>query len=72
MQENLKPCPFCGSQIVGDTGLWRHVITCHNCGAKSKPCRKWNDAVESWNSRTLSATQTYADEMFTILRDLRN
>ena len=70
MTEILKPCPFCGSNHVGDSGLWRHVITCHDCGANSKPCSNWADAVQLWNNRTLSPKKLCAEEMFSILVDI--
>ena len=65
--KELAPCPYCGSINVGDAGLWRHVIKCHDCGAHSKPCAKWDEAVDAWNSRTLSPEQVYADELFEAL-----
>lgn len=64
MNEELKACPFCGSKSVGDSGLLRHVIKCHNCGAKSAPFSQWEEAVRAWNARSLSAAQTHADELF--------
>lgn len=70
--DELKPCPFCGSTHVSNAGFWRFAIKCHHCGAKSKPSSNWDDAVESWNSRALTATQAYADDMFKILSDIRN
>ena len=65
--KELAPCPYCGSTNVGDAGLWRHVIKCHDCGAHSTPCAKWNEAVDAWNSRTLSPEQVHADELFEAL-----
>ena len=64
----LKPCPFCGSKNIGDTGLWRHVITCHQCGAKSAPFSSWDNAVNAWNNRPLSPKQKHADELFSGLQ----
>ena len=65
--EQLATCPFCGSTNVGDAGLWRHVIKCHDCGASSIPCSNWNEAVDAWNARTLSPEQVHADELFEAL-----
>ena len=60
----LKPCPFCGSKNIGDTGLWRHVISCHHCGARSAPFSSWDNAVNAWNNRHLSPKQKHSDELF--------
>ena len=65
--EGLKVCPFCGSSNVGDGGFWRHVIKCYNCGARSTPNSNWHEAVRSWNSRSLTPTQKYSDELFEAL-----
>ena len=64
MSEELKACPFCGSKTVGDSGILRHVIKCHKCGAKSAPFSKWEEAVRAWNSRSFSAAQAHAEELF--------
>ncbi len=63
----LKPCPFCGSTHVSGSGLWRHVIKCFNCGSCSKPYSKFEDAVNSWNNRSLTPTQAHADELYEAL-----
>lgn len=63
----MKSCPFCGSNSVGDTGFWRHVITCHSCGAHSAPSSNWDEAVRSWNTRSLTPAQAHADELFEAL-----
>ena len=63
----LNSCPFCGSTHVGDAGLWRHVIKCYDCGAQSKPNSKWEEAVNSWNTRSLTPSQAHADELYEAL-----
>lgn len=56
MSEELKPCPFCGSEVTiryvrgfgMDTGNW---IGCNNCGHSYM----WADesGIEIWNTRPL-------------------
>ena len=65
--KELAPCPYCGSTHVSGGGMWRHVIKCHDCGAHSKPCAKWHEAVDAWNTRALSPEQVHADELFEVL-----
>ena len=67
LAEGLKPCPFCGSTRVYDAGLWHHVIKCLDCGTRSAPCSKWNEAVSSWNTRALTPAQERADELLDAL-----
>ena len=67
LSEGLKPCPFCGSTRVYDAGLWHHVIKCLDCGTRSAPCSKWDEAVSSWNTRALTPAQERANELFDAL-----
>lgn len=48
MNEELKPCPFCGGQP------WRagYTVQCHDCGAQVIGPSGQADADEKWNSRT--------------------
>lgn len=52
MSDNLKKCPFCGSQniIVSNWGMWR--CWCADCKAKSEDGIYKKDAIEAWNRRT--------------------
>ena len=51
MQEQLKSCPFCGSNeiVLSNWGLYR--CWCTNCLAKSSDNIRTKDAVEAWNRR---------------------
>ena len=65
IDEVLKPCPFCGGELVGKEELWRHKVT--NITAKyivyTHPMRGcildlhryhfYNDPmqIEAWNRR---------------------
>ena len=54
----FKPCPFCGSEMIGGTG---HVIKgmtgevrkyfCANCGASSGWRESTEAAIVAWNRR---------------------
>jgi Lar family restriction alleviation protein len=51
----LKPCPFCGSEEVRmrfDSVFESYCVTCRNCGAKVFQFYGLKDAaVEAWNRR---------------------
>ena len=57
MSEELKPCPFCGSEncetrtVFYTVKLSRNWVTCHICGAHGpvEPTKK--QAQQSWNRR---------------------
>lgn len=53
MTENLKRCPFCGSEAkcIEFYGLY-HVICC-NCHIAGKDCPTRESAVSAWNSRPI-------------------
>ena len=49
----LKPCPFCGSDDVGpitfkgcDGVVWDEFIACGGCGATAETAEAWNTRVE--------------------------
>ena len=50
MSEKLRPCPFCGSEDVENTG---NYVKCRNCLADG-PFNYTNvdEAAENWNTRT--------------------
>lgn len=55
----LKPCPFCGEapsmewirDYEADSNVYRLMVMCRTCGAKSRPYLKGTDAAECWNRR---------------------
>ena len=53
--EELKPCPFCGSEdiYVSRSGLDddASTICCKSCGAKSGLCDDEATAINTWNTR---------------------
>ncbi|WP_417352161.1 Lar family restriction alleviation protein [Gordonibacter pamelaeae] len=53
MNEEFKPCPFCGSDQllveVGEDG-GSHV-ECLDCRGRTGGCVGWDGAVSAWNSR---------------------
>ena len=53
MTENLKRCPFCGSEAkcIEFYGLY-HVICC-NCYIAGKDCSTRESAVSAWNNRPI-------------------
>lgn len=53
MTENLKSCPFCGSEAkcIEFYGLY-HVICC-NCHIAGKDCPTRESAVSAWNARQI-------------------
>lgn len=78
MNEELKPCPFCGSKDVGFQYVMQGKTTvaakCGNCGAASDAVKVRNKidsmrkaeekAAESWNTRH-EATCTMAEQQYT-------
>ena len=55
----LKPCPFCGSDDVGVYkqwilgSVWKHVVKCKGCSATIDKCTlsEYSLAVDAWNRR---------------------
>lgn len=80
MTENIKPCPFCGSEAEywSDCGYAdRHVIECQNCGC-SRRSEYYEVVFEDWNTRdgsvpveTASDSQ-YADKLTEMLLYFRD
>lgn len=62
-EQELLPCPFCGSENldVAQTGIW--WVTCQHCGAEGRThddddhsFKTKERAITAWNIRTPSAT----------------
>lgn len=50
MTEELKPCPFCGSKIVGlISGEWGAVVNCGGCLAEGPIAMDDESAAIAWN-----------------------
>lgn len=62
MQNELKPCPFCGGEVTVDYNSYTKVysIGCGNagcaCNVGTLPCKTAEKAIEIWNRRTNNAT----------------
>lgn len=51
MNEELKPCPFCGSKnlcLIRNSWYW---VQCNNCLAEIGVQESEKDAIEKWNRR---------------------
>jgi len=50
MSEELRPCPFCGSNFVNmnRVGWW---VVCENCGAEGPAKETREEALATWNRR---------------------
>ena len=50
--EDLKPCPFCGSEakLVNKNEFW--IVDCAECFASSRWCDSKKEAIDAWNRRT--------------------
>lgn len=51
MQNELKPCPFCGSEDVRLSFWGQHRCWCANCLAKTADTIRQVDAIKAWNRR---------------------
>lgn len=50
--ENLKPCPFCGSDDVAMYGLYpSSYARCRACGAEGAMSNSYYEAAAAWNRR---------------------
>lgn len=60
MNEELKPCPFCGEKQDIDYGIMTGTmkgfdyVQCQTCGAEIHAIHKgrYVNAIEAWNRRT--------------------
>lgn len=60
MSEELKTCPFCGSNecyIVKDYELVKVWVKCGCCGADTRIGNSVKEAIEAWNRRVASGKQ---------------
>lgn len=51
MDEELKPCPFCGSKEVNlmDDGVF--YVSCFNCSTDGPMSDTDRGAIKAWNTR---------------------
>jgi Lar family restriction alleviation protein len=62
MENELKPCPFCGCKavdIVEDDNIYLHLryqVFCGRCGASSGRHHTKQKAIEAWNRRYRDGT----------------
>ena len=55
---DLKPCPFCGSEVLemdkgdlhDDCDLWWY-ITCYDCPCQGVEALSKNEVIKAWNTR---------------------
>jgi Lar family restriction alleviation protein len=61
MQEEIKPCPFCGGEadLCRHTYEWSVKVLCLKCGAIGEEKRGGKEAdeaaIKAWNTRTAGA-----------------
>ena len=51
----LKPCPFCGSEIIEYDGTYvfgAWYVRCCRCGVNLPPFHTKEEAIKAWNTRT--------------------
>lgn len=61
MEKQLKPCPFCGGEAnIYQMHFWGTTYTCEcsDCGIETKPMDTEAEAIEAWNRRTETASDT--------------
>ena len=65
--EELKPCPFCGSQALvipapSPTDPRGHWVQCSSCDASSEWSETRDEAARKWNRRNHTAPPTATEE----------
>lgn len=50
MQEQLKPCPFCGGEAREIESLFASIY-CADCGVMGPKYLHMNQAIKHWNTR---------------------
>ena len=71
MNDELKPCPFCGGEAIidgCDETLW--IVICKECNASIGYKETKEEAIEAWNKR-IEPTFT-PDELDAIRRNVRD
>lgn len=51
LNNELKPCPFCGHKASPNSNHGFYYITCHNCGIRTSDYRSKEKVLKVWNSR---------------------
>lgn len=77
MNEELKPCPFCGGEALLENTITQASIMCCDCPAvmrRGHTTRSFDDgtqrAITAWNTRTTDARITSLEEEVGALRTL--
>lgn len=72
MPDELKPCPFCGSDNVRVIGVMRPMGECLSCGAHGTwTIEDHARAVEAWNTRPAEDSLTaQVDRLRRVIVDL--
>lgn len=58
----LKPCPFCGSEVnkIRYDNLW--FVRCYACGAIGGIREDEDECIDVWNTRTALETNIFDEE----------
>lgn len=60
IEQELEPCPFCGSLVL-DTSGW--AVLCDDCGAYGPQSKSRTNALHLWNKRRArSSARTTASQ----------
>ena len=49
LKTELRPCPFCGSDNLGLSEIFR--VHCYGCGAEGPARSRMESAAKQWNRR---------------------
>nr|DAR30056.1 MAG TPA: restriction alleviation protein [Caudoviricetes sp.] len=55
MNEELKPCPFCGSKNIRMWNTSTPWVSCRDCFANTACGTTREEAIENWNRRVQDA-----------------
>lgn len=55
MQEELKPCPHCGSKAQINKAFGLYQVSCTNlfCPRMTRLCETETEAIKAWNRREI-------------------